>query len=338
MKPKVSVIVPVYNASQYLGACINSILSQKDNNYELIIVNDGSSDNSLEIAKKFELFDPRIRVIDQPNAGAGAARNTGIDNAEGQWILFVDADDWIEPHALALIDEAPSADMIFFGFKEWRGNQQKINYIKNLGAESSHDIDDILTSLFNSKEAFFGFTFNKFYRKELIVRYNIRFDTNLLIKEDEEFILRYCRYIKTLHICSATPYNYRILSDSLSHSDLKFRRMTALALKIDIDLDHYPFPHLKTALLNAAYRYHLRGVQESCTNHSTDFALDKWIEFVRKNKPDIFQANEYYRFFAIPQKSIRRRLLRFAVLNPYYRFFSLSYYKNLFYPLYSKLK
>ena len=93
----ISIIVPIYNAEEHLDKCVESILEQTEINLEIILVDDGSKDNSFEICKKYEKMDQRVKVIHQENAGVSAARNHGIEIAEGEYIGFVDSDDWIEP-------------------------------------------------------------------------------------------------------------------------------------------------------------------------------------------------------------------------------------------------
>ena len=96
MNPKVSVIVPIFNAEKYMKKCIDSILSQTLKNIEIILVNDGSSDNSANIAKEYSRLDKRVRVIHQNNSGPSVARNMGISIARGKYVGFVDSDDYIE--------------------------------------------------------------------------------------------------------------------------------------------------------------------------------------------------------------------------------------------------
>lgn len=96
MKPRISVIVPVYNVEYYLDKCINSILNQSFRDFELILVNDGSTDGSLNICKKYVDKDERVKIISQSNKGLSAARNTGLKNADGYYICFVDSDDFVE--------------------------------------------------------------------------------------------------------------------------------------------------------------------------------------------------------------------------------------------------
>ena len=86
---EISILVPVYNVEKYISKCIKSILEQSFKNFELILVNDGSTDKSLDICKKFELIDSRIRIINKKNGGLSSARNTGIENAKGKYIIFI---------------------------------------------------------------------------------------------------------------------------------------------------------------------------------------------------------------------------------------------------------
>ena len=94
---KLSIIVPVYNSEKFLNKCINSLINQTIKNIEIILINDGSSDNSLNICNEFAKKDSRIKVFSQENSGQATARNVGLDNATGEYITFTDADDWVDP-------------------------------------------------------------------------------------------------------------------------------------------------------------------------------------------------------------------------------------------------
>ena len=97
MKPTVSIIVPIYNVEKYLGRCLDSLLAQTLKNIEIIAVNDGSTDLSLKILKEYSIKDSRIKIINKPNGGVSSARNEGIQLASGEFIGFVDPDDWVDP-------------------------------------------------------------------------------------------------------------------------------------------------------------------------------------------------------------------------------------------------
>lgn len=118
--PKASVVVPVYNVEDYLEKCVSSVLGQTEGDFELLLVDDGSTDGSGELCDRLAREDPRIRVIHQENQGLGGARNTGIREAAGEWLLLVDSDDWIEPAILEKALEAAlreEADMVMFAFR-----------------------------------------------------------------------------------------------------------------------------------------------------------------------------------------------------------------------------
>ena len=96
MDEKISIIVPMYNAEKWLEKCVNSIIEQSYSNIEILLINDGSTDKTLEICKKIEKIDNRVRVIDKKNEGVSKTRNLGLENATGKYIKFVDSDDWLE--------------------------------------------------------------------------------------------------------------------------------------------------------------------------------------------------------------------------------------------------
>lgn len=105
----ISVIVPVYNAAQYLPRCLDSVMEQSGN-FEVIVVNDGSTDNSLDIMRKYAEKYSNIHIVNQENKGVSAARNTGLNQAENKYITFVDADDWLEPNAFELVEKIIKKD------------------------------------------------------------------------------------------------------------------------------------------------------------------------------------------------------------------------------------
>lgn len=125
MKPLISVIIPVYNVSKYLKQCMDSILNQTYKNLEIILVNDGSTDNSLELCEDYQRLDARIVLISQENKGLAGARNTGIAAATGTYLMFVDSDDWMELHAIeTAFSYMNDVDLVCFSFfKEYPDHQ-----------------------------------------------------------------------------------------------------------------------------------------------------------------------------------------------------------------------
>lgn len=179
----ISVIVPVYNAEQYLEECIKSILAQTYTDLEVICVNDGSTDSSLSILNSFAVLDDRIKVINQKNSGVSAARNRGIDEARGDFITFVDSDDALGPEmykTLIPIFEKEGAQIVHCGYCriEQDGTRKNITGSKRYLIQSP---EEAITCILNG-ELFVGSLWNKLYKKELFQ--SIRLAEDIRINED----------------------------------------------------------------------------------------------------------------------------------------------------------
>ena len=210
IEPKISVVVPVYNASQYLPKCIESILSQSFQDFELILVNDGSTDDSLDICKKYEKFDDRIIVVSQTNGGVSKARNRGLDVAKGEWVAFADADDYFVDDALSILYERAmhtGADLVLANaLKLKNGNLTKMHKLKN----------EVLPNAIISIKHFalWGYLFNT----DIIRKYRLRFIEGLAYSEDRLFIYQMARHCKTIAFCDKPVYVYRINETSACSS------------------------------------------------------------------------------------------------------------------------
>lgn len=313
---KITFIVPVYNAGLYLESCIDSIINLKYKNIEIIIIDDGSKDDSYDVARRCVCKDNRVKLLAQSNRGASAARNRGLDLATGDWIVFIDADDWVEPDLCDVLGEGQSADIVYFGFYEHRKGDIIKKSIGSCSLNDSATIDSALVELFISKELFFGYTWNKFYRKSIINKHNLRFDESLFIKEDEEFIIRYCRNISSLYISDALPYNYRVLQNSISHKKLKYRNMTGLAVAIEKDLIDYPWKSFRLNVINSVYDYYLWGVVELRGKAQQSEAIDLFINFVDKNKSNLRNDLPFRYLFKTRYRSVKRFLIKTLPHNP----------------------
>ncbi|MGN0202626.1 MAG: glycosyltransferase family 2 protein, partial [Candidatus Cryptobacteroides sp.] len=122
--PKISVIVPVYNAESTIRRCVDSILAQTFTDFECLLIDDGSKDRSGEICDEYAAKDSRVRVFHKENGGVSSARNVGLDNAKGEWVTFVDSDDWIDSYYLSSFEIEEEIDfscthMMVEGWKEW---------------------------------------------------------------------------------------------------------------------------------------------------------------------------------------------------------------------------
>lgn len=190
MTPDFSIIVPVYNSEQYLEKCINAVLNQGDYNYELLLVNDGSPDNSLEICNAFAAKHSRIRVFSQENGGLCSARNKGIDNARGKYLLFIDNDDEIADNTLAVLHswiEKKDYDIIRFNRKRiqtFDNGKTKTDIYGTKGICENGPVEVTSKEFFTNYRKFknsgcFSGIWNALFRRELFENANIRFDTSI---------------------------------------------------------------------------------------------------------------------------------------------------------------
>ena len=209
MNDLITVIVPIYNTSKYLDKCINSIIKQTYENIDIILINDGSNDNSQEICEKYQKKDKRIRLINQKNKGVSKARNKGLELSKGKYISFIDADDFIEQNMLEKMYENISktqSDVTVCGYDFYKNGKYKFIKEKNYTLEKEKKYEGI-----------FNFSVcNKLYKKEILE--NIKFD-NKKIAEDIAFNFKVFQKINKISFILETPlYHYRIRKESASNT------------------------------------------------------------------------------------------------------------------------
>lgn len=178
--PKISVIVPVYKAEHYLARCVDTLLAQTFDDFEVILVDDGSPDNSGAICDEYALKDKRVRVIHQPNAGVSMARQKGLDNARGEYVIHADPDDWVEPDMLKELyakAKEEDADMVICDFYGHYG--EKVVYERQ--QPSSLDHNTVLCDMFKH---LLGSCWNKLVRRVCFLKFDIHFSEGVSFCED----------------------------------------------------------------------------------------------------------------------------------------------------------
>lgn len=216
--PKISVIVPVYKVEKYLPECIESVLAQTFTDFELILVDDGSPDDSGKICDAYAARDPRIRVFHKENGGVSSARNLGLDYARGEWVAFVDSDDWVERDyidtLLRGLDAADDADFVHC--------RMRVD-----SAVFSREVAHGIPGVFPAKAFFLGALdgkgcgggpYCKLFSKEILEENKIRFEEEISIFEDLLFILRYSKHIRSGVNIPSAPYHYVQHEGSAMHS------------------------------------------------------------------------------------------------------------------------
>ena len=223
MSVKVSIIVPIYNVERYLDRCIESLAEQTYTNIEIILINDGSTDGSLNICKKWEKIDHRIVLIDQQNSGVSVARNHGISISKGCWICFVDGDDYAAPDMIEnLINRAAQSDCdicISDYFVDRDGKTSPASFIYDKKDGDTYSAKELITNAMvgNNREdnmTCVGVPWAKIYKKSFIINNNLNFIRNLKRNQDVVFNLYAFEYANRVTYCKRCLYYYRVWAGS----------------------------------------------------------------------------------------------------------------------------
>ena len=208
--PTVSIIVPVFNAESTIERCINSILGQSYSDIEIIIIDDGSTDNTYEICERFRREDPRIRIFHQENQGVSAARNIGLLNAAGQYLMFADGDDVIQrDHIQAYVDALRSGgDMVIGGITKLKdGDKSDIEICLPKVKKGVYGCNDFWEKICIDSEPF-GYLVNKLFSAETIKQNRISFKTELYSQEDLDFCLSVYSFCERITFIDDIGYLY----------------------------------------------------------------------------------------------------------------------------------
>ncbi|XXN64037.1 glycosyltransferase family 2 protein [Enterobacter ludwigii] len=244
-----SLIIPVYNAQKTVKRTLQSVLQQTFSSYEVIVVNDGSSDSTAKILEEFSAYS-QVTVINQINAGVSAARNNGMQHASGEYVLFLDADDWVDDNFLMIFKQhldawpAESVDLMVGNL-----NDNRVGKVSQAGFFSQEDIPYVLGELEMSDNI--GYLHNKCYRRQIIEELNLRFLEGISMSEDLLFNLKFFSCISNFLVTPGAAYHYEDVEGSLSkrkvqYSELKVRKQFLTALYDSIiskyqssDLDYF---------------------------------------------------------------------------------------------------
>ena len=207
-RPKVSIIIPVYNAEKYISKCLDSILNQTEKDFEIIIIDDGSQDRSLERCKYYGKNDKRVKVLHQENSGVSKARNTGIKHSNGDYITFVDIDDYVDKEYIERflnVQKKYNAELVCSGHVI----EKKFNRIKKVMYENEIiKKENIILSFLSFFDRISTAPWAKLYKADIIKRFNIYFPEDVPYAEDAIFNIQYYSYINSVIITNDVLYFY----------------------------------------------------------------------------------------------------------------------------------
>lgn len=288
-----SVVIPVYNVEPYLRECLDSMLNQSYADWEVVCVNDGSTDGSTAILEEYALKDVRFNIITQPNGGLSAARNTGIKETKGDYILFLDSDDRLEPDALQVLSEHLNGeDMLCFSGRRFFEETNSINPADEL-PEKKYDSGMAYyneNALLHRDFAFVCVVLRA-YKRTFLVENSLRFKEGIF-HEDNLFTPMACFYAKSVRVINASLYIYRVRANSIT---------TTPNLKRRKDL-------MDTANELAAFFISKHGFDKIVVYRAiTHYYQVAFLDVSKKDKKDLKVLCDWKRYRQVSRTKLRHR-------------------------------
>ena len=232
MKPAVSIIVPVYNGEKTLERCVDSVLKQEYKDFELFLINDGSSDKTREICERYAAADDRVLVIHKENSGVSESRNMAIAQAHGEYLQFLDCDDWITPDATKLLVRAAKeeqADLVIADF--YRVIGERLSHKGDIEIDGVMDQEAFVGCMMEKPADFYyGVLWNKLYRRDIIMKHHLQMNPEISWCEDFMFNLEYIRYAKVFYALHAPIYYYVKRKGSLASQGINISKTVKMKL------------------------------------------------------------------------------------------------------------
>ena len=310
-KIKISVMVPIYNTSQYLEKCLKSILSQSLREIEIICVNDGSTDNSLEILEKFSKKDERIVIINKKNGGLTSARNTALKIARGKYCLNIDSDDWIEQEYFKDIYEKAERDNldilltnIIFDYPNRKSTLNDLN----LGDNTIINGKKYINIFFQNNKH--GFTWNKLIKRELYFKNKLQYNEKIFLLEDLELIGRIGYFSKRVGKLNRAYYHY-MQRETNGSQRVKLKNLIDRIEAYKSLIDFYQKYNEKEIINHIKEERDITLLSEIIGKDfykldGYDEVLEKIIEIVKEDKNNIKEKLDYTKYQIITTKCIKK--------------------------------
>lgn len=305
---KISFIIPVYNTGKYLTKCIESICNQDIKDYEIIVINDGSTDDSLQVLQQYTGI-KAITILSQPNKGVSSARNEGIKICKGEYIFFVDSDDYIEESSLTDIMNIINKDNpdLLRIYNNVIVDETKI---RNKGKLNTlYDIKELYTNT-NFCPALWGYIF----KTEIIKSKNILFNEKLRYSEDSNFIFKYLYHIRNIRFCNTIVYNYIVRNNSAIHQN--FTQSWAESNLIAL-IDVLQNGNIKRFIIDYYLRSYFSIIQKAklILSHSAKTSFNNYFPQITK-----LAKNQISTLGKLSGKSYKLACIIYSIIFYYYRF------------------
>lgn len=296
--PFFSIIVPVYNVEKYLDVCLSSIVTQEYIDFELICINDGSTDTSLLKLKEYEKKYDSVIVLDQKNQGMSVARNAGIQIARGKYVLFVDSDDFLKSNALKILsNECSDNDIITFNTEVFVESTREVIPNMNIVSECEMNGWDYFNQYaLRNSEVHFVCVWQRAYKRAFLLENKLFFKEGISRAEDNLFTILACYYAKSVKIITKTLYVYRKRADSITYTPSWDRILQTFEVN-NILLDFFiPIKNIKKKVINKvlvstfinAYSLNLHEIYGNRDNEIPLYIDFKKIHKLRIDKRQLF--------------------------------------------------
>lgn len=272
--PIVSIIIPVYKVEKYLPHCVESILRQTYGDWELLLIDDGSPDRSGQICDEYAAKDAKIRVFHKKNGGVSSARNVGLDNAKGEWVMFVDADDWIEPQCIETCMKAVEKehlDLVQFNYR--MVNDKGVNL-----PSKTKEIPAMESEKYIKQNSFNVCVWGALIARSIITANSIRFAEDINLAEDQLFIMTSMVNALRIAFIKDTLYNYLQIETSAVHNSKTKDILKSMDLLNDFKQSH-PIFNKHIVYQNNQFCYQLvlnneMSIKEICKLYNANDEID----------------------------------------------------------------
>ena len=261
-----SIIIPVYNVESYLRQCLDSVLTQSFDDWEAICVNDGSTDGSAAILEEYSTKDNRFKVLTQSNAGLSAARNTGLKEAQGEYVLFLDSDDWLEPNTLQTLNSQFSIlnsqlpDLLCFSGRRYIEATNSYNTADKLPEKNyATGMDYYNDNALAPRDFAFVCVVLRAYRRMFLMENNLWFKEGIY-HEDNLFTPIACYYAKNVLVFNACLYNYRVRTNSITSTYSLKRLKDFMGIANDLAAFFIPKTGFNKTIIYRAITHHYQVV------------------------------------------------------------------------------
>lgn len=295
----ISIIIPIYNAESYLYRCIDSILAQSYTDFELLLINDGSTDDSGTICDEYAVKDARVRTFHKQNGGVSSARNFGLDNTRGEFITFCDADDYVGEDWLMVYSDAikRNLDLAIQGIY-YITNKGELETKKLIPLDGSDLIDKRNLIVQMMMQGVFGYPVTKLFRRQIIEDAHIRFDVSSTFREDEQFFSQYLIYVKSFMCVDKENYYYILPSSGKRYKGDACYSLLPIFQSLDVIFDR-------------------KLPQEICQIHYVNIK-DAAVQYILQGKTlSPYHLDLYQRMITTlgQTEDIKNRLLNFLILG-----------------------